>query len=131
MPALAARRVPRAFQGRAAHAGPAASQAPLLITYCGLIRQLRVWLRRVWLTVMRVQPLIKLAWQRHVSGTTERDGFLMALPGLGGTGLKLGFRVGAGDGNRTRMTSLEDRSRGLVGELRQQRSRSLGWRTRQ
>ena len=29
-----------------------ASQAQLLITYCGLIRQLRVWLRRVWLTVM-------------------------------------------------------------------------------
>jgi hypothetical protein len=32
---------------------------------------------------------------------------------------------------RRRMTSLEDRSRGLVGELRQQPSRSLGWRMRQ
>jgi hypothetical protein len=30
--------------------------------------------------------------------TTERDGSLMALPRLGGTGLELGFRVGAGEG---------------------------------
>jgi hypothetical protein len=31
----------------------------------------------------------------------------MAACGLGGTGLDLGFLVGAGEGNRTLMTSLE------------------------
>lgn len=40
-------------------------------------------------------------------GTSERDGFLMALPRLGCTDLELEFRVGAGEGNRTLMTSLE------------------------
>jgi hypothetical protein len=42
-------------------------------------------------------------------GTTERDSLLMALPRLGGTGPELGFLVGAGEGNRTLMTSLEGR----------------------
>jgi hypothetical protein len=43
----------------------------------------------------------------HATGTKEGHGFLMAGWALVGTGLELGFLVGAGEGNRTLMTSLE------------------------
>jgi Phage integrase family len=43
----------------------------------------------------------------HATGTKEGHGFLMAGWAPGGTGLDLGFLVGAGEGNRTLMTSLE------------------------
>ncbi len=44
---------------------------------------------------------------RHVSGTKEEDGFLMAAQCIFDTRLDLGLHVGAGEGNRTLMTSLE------------------------
>ena len=43
----------------------------------------------------------------HVSGTEEGDGFVMAILLPGCTLPELGFLVGAGEGNRTLMTSLE------------------------
>jgi hypothetical protein len=50
----------------------------------------------------------------HLTGTTEGSGFLMVTPALENTRLELGFLVGAGEGagegNRTLMTSLEGRS---------------------
>ena len=57
----------------------------------------------------------------HAAGTKERKGFLMAMRHLGGTRVDLGFWVGAGEGNRTLMTSLE--GWGSTIELRPRRER--------
>jgi len=49
---------------------------------------------------------------RYCLGPPEGDGFLMTVRHLGGTRPELGFLVGAGEGNRTLMTSLEVRESG-------------------
>src|SRR5215472_4457778 len=48
-----------------------------------------------------------MARQRHAAGTKEAPGALLAVGRLAGTAVDLGFWVGAGEGNRTLMTSLE------------------------
>ena len=45
----------------------------------------------------------------HATGTEAGEGFLMARVGWPRTCVDLGFLVGAGEGNRTLMTSLEGR----------------------
>jgi hypothetical protein len=45
----------------------------------------------------------------RATGTEAREGVLMVAGQLGDVGAGLGFLVGAGEGNRTLMTSLEGR----------------------
>ena len=65
------------------------------------------------------------------SGTKEGDGFLMAIRRPGSTGLDLGFLAGAGEGNRTLMTSLEDRLCNLRVIRRNAELRTCGGRARE